>query len=124
MLECKSKIDDTKPKGSGKTAHEGRMKMKKYRVNESEHFNLMSMYDHLKCMEIDAIETGKWPEGLEESIEEVEMLLDEAYCVGALVDWSTLKRIREIKDERQLIRYNRSLAAGSNERDAALAFAL
>lgn len=98
--------------------------MKKYRVNESEHFNLMSMYDHLKCMEIDAIETGKWPEGLEESIEEVEMLLDEAYCVGALVDWSTLKRIREIKDERQLIRYNRSLAAGSNERDAALAFAL
>lgn len=28
--------------------------MKKYRVNESEHFNLMSMYDHLKCLEIDA----------------------------------------------------------------------
>ena len=27
--------------------------MKKYRVNESEHFNLYSMYDHLKCMEID-----------------------------------------------------------------------
>lgn len=98
--------------------------MKKYRVNESEHFNLMSMYDHLKCMEIDAVETGEWPDGLEESIEEVEMLLDKAYCVGALVDWPTLKRIREIKDERQLIRYSRSLAAGSNERDAALAFAL
>ena len=98
--------------------------MKKYRVNESEHFNLMSMYDHLKCMEIDAIETGKWPEGLEERIEEVEMLLDKAYCVGALVDWPTLKRIREIKDERQLTRYSRSLAAGSNERDAALAFVL
>ena len=98
--------------------------MKKYRVNESEHFNLMSMYDHLKCMEIDAIETGKWPEGLEERIEEVEMLLDKAYCVGALVDWPTLKRIREIKDERQLIRYSRSIAAGSNERDAALAFTL
>lgn len=98
--------------------------MKKYRVNESEHFNLMSMYDHLKCMEIDAIETGKYPEGLEERIEEVETLLEKAYCVGALVDWTTLKRIREIKDERQLIRYSRSLAAGSDERDAALAFAL
>lgn len=98
--------------------------MKKYRVNESEHFNLMSMYDHLKCMEIDAIETGNWPENLEERIEEVEMLMDKAYCVGALVDWPTLKRIREIKKERQLIRYSKSLAAGSNERDAALAFSL
>ena len=98
--------------------------MKKYRVNESEHFNLMSMYDHLKCMEIDAIETGKWAAGLEERIEEIENLLEKAYCVGALVDWQTLKRIREIKSERQLIRYQRSLAAGSNEKDAALAFAL
>ena len=97
--------------------------MKKYRVNESEHFNLMSMYDHLKCMEIDAIETGKYSEGLEERIEEVETLLEKAYCVGALVDWTTLKRIREIKNERQLIRYSRSLTAGSDERDAALAFA-
>lgn len=98
--------------------------MKKYRVNESEHFNLMSMYDHLKCMEIDAIETRNWAEAenLEERIEEVEKLLEKAYCVGALVDWTTLKRIREIKDERQLIRYSRSLAAGSDERDAALAF--
>lgn len=34
--------------------------MKKYRVNESEHFNLMSMYDHLKCMEIDARENDDW----------------------------------------------------------------
>ena len=34
--------------------------MKKYRVNESEHFNLMSMYDHLKCMEIDARENNDW----------------------------------------------------------------
>lgn len=98
--------------------------MKKYRVNESEHFNLMSMYDHLKCMEIDAIETGKWADGLEERIEEVENLLEKAYCVGALVDWQTLKRIREIKSERQLIRYQRSFAAGSNEKDAALAFTL
>ena len=86
--------------------------MKKYRVNSSEHFNLLSMYDHLKCMEIDAIETGNWPEDLEERIEEVEMLMDKAYCVGALVDWPTL------------IRYNKSLAAGDDERDAALAFTL
>lgn len=98
--------------------------MKKYRVNESEHFNLMSMYDHLRCMEIDAIETGEWPKGLEERIEEVEELLEDAYCVGALVDWPTLKRIRKIKDERQMIRYSRSLAAGNSERDAALAFTL
>lgn len=98
--------------------------MKKYRVNSSEHFNLLSMYDHLKCMEIDAIETGNWPEDLEERIEEVEVLMDKAYCVGALVDWPTLKRIREIKETRQFIRYNKSLAAGDDERDAALAFTL
>lgn len=98
--------------------------MKKYRVNESEHFNLYSMYDRLKCMEIDAIDTGNWPEGLEERIEEVESLMEKAYCVGALVDWPTLKRIREIKDERQMIRYQRCMAAGSSERDASIAFSL
>lgn len=27
--------------------------MRKYRINESEHFNLYSMYDKLKCFEID-----------------------------------------------------------------------
>ena len=26
--------------------------MKKYRVNSSEHFNLLSMYEHLKLLEI------------------------------------------------------------------------
>ena len=53
--------------------------MKKYRVNSSEVFNLESMYDHLKCMEIDAIETGKWPEGLEGRIEEVETQIGRAH---------------------------------------------
>ena len=50
--------------------------MKKYRVNESEHFNLMSMYDHLKCMEIDARENDDWDalEKVEGRIEEVESL--------------------------------------------------
>lgn len=100
-------------------------KVKKYRVNESEHFNLMSMYDHLKCIEIDMIEgIIPYDATIYDRIEEVEDLLDKAPCVGATVDWPTLKRIREIKDERQLIRYNRALAAGATENDAAIAFSL
>uniref|UniRef100_A0AAU8AY68 Uncharacterized protein n=1 Tax=Dulem virus 37 TaxID=3145755 RepID=A0AAU8AY68_9CAUD len=99
--------------------------MKKYRVNESEHFNLMSMYDHLKALEIQMQEGEiEWDNSIEDYIEEVESLLNKGYCVGALVDWPTLKRIREIKNERQLIRYQRSLAAGSSEQEAALAFKL
>lgn len=98
---------------------------KKYRVNESEHFNLLSMYDHLKCMEIDMEEkTIPWNDEIFDRIEEIENLMDKAPWVGSLVDWPTLKRIREIKDERQMIRYTRSLAAGSSERDAAIAFDL
>lgn len=83
--------------------------MKKYRVNESEHFNLYSMHDKLKCIEIDMQEAPahtytdeQWDE-VQERISEVEELMEKAYCVGALVDWTTLKRIREIKEERQLI---------------------
>ena len=82
--------------------------MKKYRVSASEHFNLLSMYDKLKCQEIDMNEH----------------LMEKAYCVGALVSWQTLKRIREIKEERQLIRYNTCIAQGASENDAALAFQL
>ncbi len=97
--------------------------MKKYRVNSSEHFNLMSMYDHLKCVEIDMME-GIIPcdDKVMDRIDELEDLLDKAYCVGALVDWDTLKRIRKIKDERQLMRYNRCLQNGASEKDASLAF--
>ena len=99
--------------------------MKKYRVNESEHFNLLSMYDHLKCMEIDMQEgTRPWDDEVLSRIEEVEQLMDKAPRVGSLVDWPTLKRIREIKEERQFIRYQCSLAAGSSEQDAALSFTL
>ena len=99
--------------------------MKKYRVNESEHFNLYSMYEHLKVMEIEMQEGERpWDDGLLDRIEEVEQLMDKAPSVGSLVDWPTLKRIREIKEERQLIRYKCSLAAGSSERDAGLAFTL
>ena len=98
--------------------------MKKYRVSESEHFNLMSMYDHLKCMEIDAQENNEWEEleKIEERIQEVESLLESAYCIGALVTWPQLKRIREIKDERNMIRYNIALKNGASERDAGYAF--
>lgn len=94
--------------------------MKKYRVNESEHFNLMSMYDHLKCMEIDAQENDDWEalEKVEERLEEVESLLESAYCVGALVTWEQLKRIREIRDERNYIRYNKAIQNGVSYHDA------
>lgn len=104
--------------------------MKKYRVNDSEHFNLYSMYDHLKCIEIEMEEAPthtysqkEWEEILTK-IREVEVLMDKAYCVGALVDWPTLKRIREIKDERQLIRYTTCLNSGASESEAAQAFDL
>lgn len=99
--------------------------MKKYRVNSSEHFNLLSMYEHLKVLEIKLQEDekiGMSADELYSRIEKVESLMDKAYCVGALVDWPTLKAIREIQAERQMIRYQNSLAAGINERDAALAF--
>ena len=105
------------------------MKMKKYRVNESEVFNLQSMYEHLKCDEIYMNEniddySKKDFTALYERIKEVENLMDKAYCVGALVTWPELKRIREIKAERQLIRYATCLAMGTPENEAAIAFDL
>ena len=102
---------------------ERREDMKKYRVNESEHFNLMSMYDHLKCLEIDARDNSNWDalEKVEERLEEVESLLEAAYCVGALVTWPQLKRIREIRDERNAIRYNIAIQNGENDQDAGYA---
>lgn len=98
--------------------------VKKYRVNESENFNLQSMYEHLKVQEEQERAEGGWDEQLHARIAEVEDLLEKAPFVGSLVDWPTLKRIREIKEERQMIRYTTCLAAGSSERDAALAFSV
>lgn len=96
--------------------------MKKYRVNESEVFNLQSMYDHLKCIEIDMREGNiKWDDKIEERIEEVESLMESAYCIGALVTWSQLRRIREIRDERNMIRYNIAIENGASEHDAGYA---
>lgn len=101
--------------------------MKKYRVNSSEITNLNSMYDHLKCMEEEMVmgetdfDETEWDE-LSDRMSEIEELMKQAYCVGALVDWPTLKRIREIKDERQGIRYGRCVAQGMNGSIASLAF--
>lgn len=100
--------------------------MKKYRVNGSEHFNLHSMRDKLYVMRDSAVDDSDWETAdlAQERIDEVEALLHKAPCVGSLVDWATLKRIREIQAERQLIRYNTCLANGDSESDAALAFTL
>ena len=98
------------------------MATKKYRVNGSEHFNLFSMYEKLKCMEIDMDEgTIPYDPKLFDRIDEIEKLMDAAPCVGSLVDWPTLKRIREIQEERRMIRYATCLAAGDTEKDAAIA---
>lgn len=102
--------------------------MKKYRVNGSEHFNLNSMYEHLKSMELDMIyaPAGTYTEEqfseLFDRLEEVEELMDKAPCIGAAVDWPTLKRIREIRDERNLIRYSIALKNGASEKEAGDAF--
>ena len=99
------------------------MATKKYRINSSEHFNLFSMYEKLKCMEIDMDEgTIPYDRKLFDRIEEVERLMDAAPFVGSQVDWPTLKRIREIKEERQMIRYATCLAQGTPENEAAMAF--
>ena len=104
--------------------------MKKYRVNESEYFNLYSMYDKLKCIEIDMDEAPVhtyskegW-ERLYKRIEEITILMDKAPFVGSLVEWPTLKRIREIKEERQMIRYSKCMVSGMSEKEAALSFEL
>lgn len=83
------------------------------------------MYDKLNVWLIEMQDGEReWDETIFERLEEVEDLMNKACGVGALVDWNTLKRIREIKDERQMMRYTRSLAAGHSERDAAIAFQL
>ena len=99
------------------------MATKKYRVNGSEVFNLQSMYEKLKCIEIDMDEgTIPYDEKIIDRIEEVEKLMEAAPYVGSLVDWPTLKRIREIKEERQMIRYATCIAQWTPENEAAMAF--
>ncbi len=100
------------------------MTTKKYRVNESELFNLDSMRTHLQVLRYDAIDAGnrELEDQLDAQIDEIEGLMEKAWYVGALVDWPTLKRIREIKAERQMQRYATCLAAGMSEERAAGAF--
>lgn len=42
----------------------------------------------------------------------IENLLSKANCPGDLVDWTTLKRIREIRDERYMMGYEKALEKG------------
>lgn len=94
---------------------------KKYRVNSSELFNLQSMYEHLMCVRDVQDGVGQDSSKTRARIEEIERLMDKAYCVGAMVTWPELKRIREIQEERRQIRYCICLRNGDSERDAALA---
>lgn len=99
------------------------MSTKKYRVNESELFNLQSMREHLQCLIYDMDEgIIDRDDTIEERLEEVDDLLERAYCIGALVSWDDLKRIREIRDERNMIRYCKAVESGCNEREAGYAF--
>lgn len=93
------------------------MKVKKYRVNESEIFNLHSMYEHLMAIR----ESGNDSDEILGRIEEVETLMDVAPYIGSLVTWPQLKRIREIRDERNAIRYNIALLNGADDRAAGYA---
>lgn len=103
---------------------------KKYRVNGSEVFNLQSMYEHLKVKELEMEEAPRGTISIDEfsklydRLEELEVLMEKAPYIGALVDWNTLKRIREITAERQMIRYSTCLAAGATEEEAAISLFL
>ncbi len=81
-------------------------KKKLYRVNSNEHFNLMSMHDKVMCQVYEARESGTFDElfAAETAKNEIEDLIDKAPCVGALVDWKTLSRIREIAIARETMR--------------------
>lgn len=99
------------------------MSTKKYRVSESELFNLQSMRDYLQCLIYDMEEKIiDWDDTIEERLEEVDDLLERVYCIGALVTWDDLERIREIRDERNMMRYNTALSSGCSEREAGYAF--
>ncbi len=98
----------------------------RYRVNDSELFNLQSMRDHLANVLDDLLDdkdsTLDEIEKAQARLEEVDGLLESAYYVGAPVTWPELKRIREIRDERNIMRYSKALANGASEQEAAYAF--
>lgn len=98
--------------------------MKLYRVNSTEVEELFSMKEKLEVLRLDAIDERRYDEAdlYEERLGELDGLIRKAWRPGAQVDWPTLKRIREIKAERQAIRYGKCLAAGMPEDKAAHAF--
>lgn len=99
-------------------------KMKLYRVNGREVEELFSMKEKLGVLRNEAIDEGRYDEAdlYEERLEEVDNLVSKAWYAGALVDWPSLKRIREIKAERCAMRYGACIAAGLSEKKAAYAF--
>lgn len=79
---------------------------KRYRVSSDEHFNLMSMMDKVMVQVYEARENGSFEEqeAAEARMDEMNELLEKAPYVGALVDWPTLARIREIAVARETMR--------------------
>ena len=104
--------------------------MKTYYCNSSMKFNLDSMitlvqnirYD-LRDGEIESAEIC----GKKVTWENVDELLDELYDLHGKALFRTVTgkeygRIKQIQEERQMIRYCKCLAAGMSEQDAGLAF--
>lgn len=89
-------------------------KQKLYRVSANEHFNLMSMLDKVWNEVYEARENGTFEqeEAAEAKKDELEELLDKAPCVGSLVTWQTLARIREVAAARETIRNAACAQAG------------
>lgn len=90
--------------------------MGKYRVNESEHFNLVSMYYYLKEQAEVALRNDEpWQviEDLYSRLEEIHKLMEAAPHIGAFVTWPELSRIREISDGRKSIRHALAIQNGA-----------
>lgn len=84
--------------------------MIEYRVTRSEYLSLYKLRNELANIELMMqsapvhIYTDEQLNKIQDRICEVEELMNTAYGKWALVDWLTLKRIREIQDEQQLIK--------------------
>ena len=79
-------------------------KQKLYRVSANEHFNLMSMLDKVWNEVYEARENGTFEQEEAAETKKDEELLDKAPCVGSLVTWQTLARIREVATAREAMR--------------------
>ena len=105
------------------------MEERKYLVKENYRFNLDSMINLVHCCIYD-IEDGKTEKvellGEEMDIPRLEQLLEELYDLNSKayyrVTGKEYGRIKQISDERNLIRYIKCINAGMSENDASLAF--